>query len=244
MCHFASFVVTKKSVYYLENSDSHEDIIEQNKLLDDEFNLVRVELLPPENIEDISDVTKWTFEVDQDYYPGWTYKGDPVLESQARQALERRIKEQNIGNTIRGGIGSVLHVGTYGTIIMQKDSIGIAGYHGKVYGGNECFGRAGDFGVVDVGNYSEAIAGAYGTAVAGYMGKAIACHKGTAIVGDAGQAFVGLFGKAKAGIDGIINIMHLQSPVHRQVVGVIGENGLKPNVFYRLINEQFVEYES
>jgi hypothetical protein len=90
MCHFASFILTKNEAYYLDTSDSHEDIIEFFHLRDDYTNLVRVEINPPENKTDIQNPDKWIFKVDQDCYPNWTYKGDPTLEEQTRKALAKK----------------------------------------------------------------------------------------------------------------------------------------------------------
>jgi hypothetical protein len=43
----------------------------------------------------------------------------------------------------------------------------------------------------------------------------------------------------------VINISYsLTGYIRKQLVGLIGENGLKANVFYKEHNGQFVEYES
>lgn len=224
MCEFASFVLTKNNAYYLENSDSHEDIIQQYNLVDNEVNLVRVELTPPQNKEDILDVNKWGFRVDQDIYPEWTYVKDPVLETQARKALTKRMEEQNIGKIIRGGIGLTQKIGAYGTIIMQDASIGIAGLHGNITGGNDCFARTGDYGTANLGNYSEAISGHYGTAISGLNGKSTVGMHGIAIVGNYGRAIINLYGRVRGGYGATI--------ISSGIIGIIGQDGLKPDVFY------------
>jgi len=69
MCRPFSFVVTKKKLFWLENNDSHEDIISEYNLfhLDRKRQLVRVEFLPPkgENYPKyLSPLRKWNLLLD------------------------------------------------------------------------------------------------------------------------------------------------------------------------------------
>ena len=74
MCRPASFVVTKKEVFWSKNSESHEGIIEEFKLkeLDVRGNptFVRVEIVPPEN-DYCLPFSKWVYSLDQDIKPDW-----------------------------------------------------------------------------------------------------------------------------------------------------------------------------
>ena len=74
MCEPASFVITKKSVYWSENSDNHHLIIEGNKLKEQnergEYLFVRVEIVPP-NRDYRLPFSKWVFKTDQDLLPPW-----------------------------------------------------------------------------------------------------------------------------------------------------------------------------
>jgi hypothetical protein len=89
-----------------------------------------------------------------------------------------------------------------------------------------------------------ATAGARGTATAGYAGTATAGDGGTATAGTRGTATAGATGTATAGDDGTIQIKTWDGAAsrYRIVTGYVGENGIKPNVKYRLDGKgQFVE---
>ena len=74
MCEPASFVVTKKQVFWSENGDSHELIIEENNLneMDVRNNptFVRVEIVPPEKDYRLP-FKEWGYKLDQDIKPEW-----------------------------------------------------------------------------------------------------------------------------------------------------------------------------
>ncbi len=85
MCQAASFVLTKDKVFFSLESDSHESIIEENKLHDDGAsgpNILRVEIVPT-IWEPPSE--NWKYRVDQDTIPKWSDPGED--ERRARAAL-------------------------------------------------------------------------------------------------------------------------------------------------------------
>jgi len=79
---------------------------------------------------------------------------------------------------------------------------------------------------VEVGNNEICCSGDYGTATAGY--------KGTASAGNSGTATAGYKGTASAGDYGIINIKYWDENRYRYKIGYIGEDGLLPDVLYKL----------
>ena len=99
MCQFASFVLTTDRVFWSDESDSHESIIEQNKLYADGAtspNILRVEITPPRD-GDWSDLSRWNYKVDQDTLPAWV----DGAESRARIALAQRfLKEFTVGGSL------------------------------------------------------------------------------------------------------------------------------------------------
>jgi hypothetical protein len=164
MCKFASFILTKNKEYWSSTSDSHEDIIQENKLknLDRATpNLVRVEITP--NEDSISDLDTWKFFLDQDQLPSWTFKGDPSLEERARKALKRRAQEEK---WFMKETGQNVWVGYDGTAI--------SGYKGTA--------KVGDFGTAKAGSYGTAISGFMGTSKAGSYGTAQAGKKGIIMI--------------------------------------------------------------
>ena len=85
---------------------------------------------------------------------------------------------------------------------------------------------------IEVGDNQKCLVGDYGKATAGYNGQATA--------GDKGQATAGNFGKATAGVGGIINITYYNDR-YRQLIGYIREDGLEPNVTYKVQDGKFVK---
>ncbi|MHC4464909.1 MAG: hypothetical protein ACYS30_26290 [Planctomycetota bacterium] len=74
MCKPASFVVTKKEVFWSKLDESHEVIIEENKLKEKDVHgnitFVRIEIVPPENNYGLP-FSKWKYNLDQDILPEW-----------------------------------------------------------------------------------------------------------------------------------------------------------------------------
>jgi hypothetical protein len=95
---------------------------------------------------------------------------------------------------------------------------------------------AGDAGTATAGDAGMATAGDAGTATAGSRGTATAGDAGTATAGDAGMATAGYGGTATAGEDGTIAVEWYDRARgrYRKAIGVIGEDGLLPDVRYRL----------
>jgi len=142
-----------------------------------------------------------------------------------------------IGATIAVGDGEVAAVGALGTAT--------AGYRGTATAGDRGTATAGDRGTATAGYRGTATAGDRGTATAGYSGTATAGDSGTATAGDSGTATAGYSGTATAGDrgtatagdSGTISIKWWGGERYRVKIGYIGEDGLKPNVPYRL-NDQ------
>ena len=94
MCKFASFVLTKDSVFWSETSDSHEDIIAKHGLHADGIkgpNILRVEIVPGVMLKKWSDYKNWVYRVDQDRMPFW-FDAEKD-ERRARKALSDRAKK-------------------------------------------------------------------------------------------------------------------------------------------------------
>ncbi|TWB00393.1 DUF7666 domain-containing protein [Gluconacetobacter diazotrophicus] len=112
----------------------------------------------------------------------------------------------------------------------------IVGSLGTATAGNGGAATAGDSGTATAGYGGTATAGDSGTATAGNRGTATAGNRGTATAGNRGAATAGDGGTATAGDHGEIRIRYrdTKSERYRTVVGYVGEDGIKPNVKYRL----------
>ena len=123
--------------------------------------------------------------------------------------------------TATAGYRGTATVGDYGTATAGYNGTATAGNHGTATAGDDGTAMAGDCGIATVGDY----------------GKATAGDRGTAMAGDHGTATAGNYGTATAGVMGRISILYWDGQRSREVIGYIGENGLEPNVPYKL-NDQ------
>jgi hypothetical protein len=104
----------------------------------------------------------------------------------------------------------------------------------------------GDNQIAVTGYRGTATAGDGGTATAGKWGVATAGRYGTSVVGEYGTATAGDGGSAEAGEGGRISIEYwdVKSERYRLKTGYIGEDGLLPNVLYKLnSSHEFVPVE-
>ena len=81
MCEFKSGIIFKNRVVLAPlGNESHSSLLDDLGVKDNEFNaskkFVRAELIPPEKYVITSDISKWTYKVDQDIVPEW-YSNDP-----------------------------------------------------------------------------------------------------------------------------------------------------------------------
>jgi len=110
-----------------------------------------------------------------------------------------------------------------------------------VTAGDRSTATAGDDGTATAGYRSTATAGYRGTATAGHRSTATAGDGGTATAGDYGTATAGDYGTATAGNGGTICIKWFDGARYRLAVGYVGEDGIKPNVSYRVKSGKLVE---
>ena len=103
------------------------------------------------------------------------------------------------------------------------------------------FVMAGDWGTASAGDYGTASTGDNGTASAGNWGNASAGAWGTAQAGNDGTASAGYGGTASAGDWGVINIKWYDGSRYRIATGYVGEDGIEPNVPYRVVDGKLVK---
>ena len=109
-------------------------------------------------------------------------------------------------------------------LVKEYGNIGIIG--ATVVVGDKQHAIAGYKGTATAGNYGKAMAGDYGKATAGDWGTATAGYGGTATAGYGGKATAGEMGR--------ISILDWDGNRYREVIGYVGENGIEPNVAYKL----------
>jgi hypothetical protein len=116
-----------------------------------------------------------------------------------------------------------------------------AGYYGTATAGHLSQATAGYGGHATAGYGGHATAGDHGTATAGDRGHATAGDHGTATAGDRGTATAGNRGQATAGYGGTIAIHWWDGNRFRLAVGYVDEDGIRPNVAYKVNNGRLVE---
>ncbi|HHW2125239.1 TPA: hypothetical protein ACUUCH_000947 [Pseudomonas aeruginosa] len=139
------------------------------------------------------------------------------------------------GTATAGNEGTAT-AGDWGTATAGNEGTATAGYKGTATAGDWGTATAGYKGTATAGDWGTATAGYKGTATAGYKGTATAGNEGTATAGDCGTATAGDCGTATAGRKGEIRIRYWDEKTerYRTVIGYIGEDGLEPNVPYKL----------
>jgi hypothetical protein len=164
-----------------------------------------------------------------------------------------------IGATRVGGEGALVQVGALGTATAGYSGTATAGdrgtatagyrgtatagYSGTATAGYRGTATAGDRGTATAGYRGTATAGYSGTATAGYSGTATAGYSGTATAGYSGTATAGYRGTATAGDSGELRIRYYDRKADRfrTAIAYVGEDGIEPNVAYRLDDDKFVK---
>ena len=154
----------------------------------------------------------------------------------------------NFGQATAGDNGKAT-AGEYGQATAGNNGQATAGDFGQATAGNKGQATAGeggqatagDRGQATAGDFGQATAGDRGQATAGEYGQATAGYEGQATAGYEGQATAGEYGKATAGEGGTIQIEYYNNGRYRQLVGYIGEDGLEPNVTYKIEDGKFVK---
>jgi hypothetical protein len=153
--------------------------------------------------------------------------------------------------TATAGYRGTATAGDRGTATAGDSGTATAGDSGTATAGDSGTATAGYSGTATAGYSGTATAGDSGTATAGYRGTATAGDRGTATAGDSGTATAGDSGTATAGDSGTatagdsgtvcIRYWDAKADRYRLAIGYVGENGIQPNVKYRLENGTFTE---
>ncbi len=146
-----------------------------------------------------------------------------------------------LGGKVKFPRCTIRHIGDRGSatkflIANEPRAAGVAVIGATLQAGDKELCQVGAYGTATAGDEGTATAGDEGTATAGNWGTATAGYKGTATAGDEGTATAGNWGTATAGEKGEIRIRYWDEKAdrYRTVIGYIGEDGLEPNVPYKL----------
>ena len=135
MCRPASFIVTKKQVFWSKISESHESIIGENELKEMDVRnkptFIRVEIVPLDNDYRLS-FKKWFYRLNQDIKPSWYDASD--VERRCRQQLKEWRKCKIIMPTKETNVKNGEFIITnYGTV---NDNHGTVSYNSGTVNSN------------------------------------------------------------------------------------------------------------
>jgi hypothetical protein len=112
----------------------------------------------------------------------------------------------------------------------------ISGDEGTSISGDGGTSTSGDRGTSTSDNYGTSVSGARGTSTSGYLGTSISGYLGTSISGYLGTSISGHAGTVRSGRQGTLQLRwwDAASSRSRLVVAYVGEDGIEPDVPYRL----------
>ena len=149
----------------------------------------------------------------------------------------------NRGAATAGDCGAAT-AGENGAATAGDSGAATAGYSGAATAGDSGAATAGENGAATAGIFGAATAGDGGAATAGDSGVATAGNRGAATAGEYGIAVCNA-GKVRGGLHAILVISERDEDgrvISARVAHVDGKK-IKPNVFYKLRNGEFVEAE-
>jgi hypothetical protein len=108
----------------------------------------------------------------------------------------------------------------------EDDGVSISGYQGTSTSGN--------YGTSTSGILGKSTSGICGTSISGICGKSTSGNYGTSTSGDHGTSISGELGASTSGYGGTLIIKWYDGSRYRTAVAYVGENGIEPNVAYKL----------
>ena len=102
--------------------------------------------------------------------------------------------------------------------------------------------HSGDDGVSTSGDYGNSASGDCGISTSGDYGKSTSGDGGKSASGDFGTSTSGDYGTSTSGVGGTLIIKWYDGSRYRTAVAYVGENGIEPNVAYKLDDKgNFIE---
>jgi len=124
--------------------------------------------------------------------------------------------------------------GYHGTSTSGREGTSTSGYHGTSTSGYHGTSTSGREGKSTSGDYGTSTSGYHGTSTSGREGKSTSGDYGTSISGYGGTSTSGYGGQCASGDNGILVIEFMGGSRCRIKTAYVGENGILPNVFYKL----------
>jgi len=187
----------------------------------------------------------------------------PAIIGRFAVAGDQQTALSGYGGTSTSGYGGTSTSGDRGTSTSGDRGTSTSGGKGASTSGDRGTSTSGDRGTSTSGNWGTSTSGDRGTSTSGYEGTSTSGYegtstsggwgtstsgdRGTSTSGDRGASNSGNWGTCQSGEKGTISIKWYDSAAgrYRTVIGYIGGNGLKANVWYRLdASHQFEEVKA
>ena len=168
-------------------------------------------------------------------------KGTVVFCGDQKAAIDYLLANDHIAST-KPVIGAMITTGDHGTSVSGDYGTSTSGIRGTSISGDYGTSTSGDDGTSTSGYGGTSIAGDYGTSTSGDRGTSTSGNCGTSTSGyngkstsgNCGTSTSGRYGKSTSGENGTIIIKYCKNGRYYSKVGHIGEDGLEPNVAYKL----------
>ncbi len=180
-------------------------------------------------------------------------KGNVVFCGDRKSATDYLIANDAIAST-NPVIGAFITTGAYGTSTSGYGGTATSGFKGTSTSGHNGTSTGGHYGTSTSGTYGTSISGVrgkstsgdygtstsgdYGTSTSGVHATSTSGDHGTSTSGYNGTSTSGRYGTSTSGHNGTIIIKYYKNGRYYSKVGHIGEDGLEPNVAYKL-NDSF-----
>ena len=169
------------------------------------------------------------------------YPEAPVVFA-ARHSGDHGVSTSGDGGASTSGDYGESTSGNYGTSTSGDYGASTSGYYGKSASGDYGKSTSGDCGKSTSGYQGTSTSGNYGTSTSGILGKSTSGICGTSISGICGKSTSGNYGTSTSGdhgtsisgVGGTLIIKWCDGFRYRTAVAYVGENGIEPNVAYKL----------
>jgi hypothetical protein len=121
-----------------------------------------------------------------------------------------------------------------GTLVVGGTST--SGYRGTSTSGDRGTSTSGDGGTSTSGDGGTSTSGYRGTSTSGDGGTSTSGYRGTSTSGDRGTSTSGYRGTSTSGDGGVLSILYWNGEKYKRAIFAVGENGIKPNVPYKVDN--------
>ena len=259
MCKQASFVVVfdrtteSISVHFDKTSDHHSVLLEnigikeKTKTEPEDCCFVRVEIVPPDG-DICKPIAEWRYKLDEpniDRIPQWYKDSANFCENMVRETLPKYLQSRIVNGSGIGADNSIMSAGDGAKQSAGDGAKQSAGYGATQSAGDGATQSAGDGAKQSAGDGATQSAGDGAKQSAGYGATQSAGDCATQSAGNGAKQSAGYGAKQSAGYNSVMICRYLGDNDDLNIaIAAVGKNGIKPNVWYHVVDGKHVECES